>query len=148
MQAPEAICTNRKARHDYEVLDKIEAGIVLLGTEIKAVREHRVSLDGAYATVSDGNVYLVGCNIEPYSHGRVDEHEPKRQRRLLMHRTEIRKFAEKTSERGLTLIPLSLYFIAGRLKVELAICRGRQNHDKRQAIKDREDKKRLKKIRD
>lgn len=138
------ICQNRKARYDYEVVETLEAGIVLKGTEIKSVREHRVTLDGAYANVDGGQVMLVGCNIEPYSHGNVHNHEAKRDRRLLLNKSEIAKFADKASVRGFTLIPLSMYIKDGKAKIELAVCRGRQTHDKRHAIKEREVKKAMK----
>lgn len=137
------VCQNRKARYDYEVVETLEAGIVLRGTEIKSVRDNRVTLDGAYATVDGGQVTLVGCNIEPYSHGNVHNHEAKRDRRLLLNKSEITKFADKASIRGFTLIPLSMYIKDGRAKIELAVCRGRQTHDKRQAIKNREAKKEM-----
>jgi len=141
------VCQNRKARFDYEVLEVIEAGIVLLGTEIKSVRDHHVSLDGAYAVVTDAKeVSLIDCNIEPYSHGNVNNHESKRPRKLLMHRKEIRSFAEKASIKGFTLIPLGIYMVKGRAKVELGVCRGKQLHDKRQSIKDRDVKKELRKF--
>lgn len=131
-------CQNRKARYEYEILDTIEAGIVLKGTEIKSIRQYHVSLDGAYAVVQDGQLVLVGCNIEPYSHGNIHNHEPKRNRKLLLHKREIRKFAEKAKIKGYTLVPLSVYLEKGYAKVELAICKGKQLHDKRQAIKDRD----------
>lgn len=137
------ICQNRKARYDYDVVETLEAGIVLKGTEIKSIRDHRVTLDGAYATVNDGQVTLVGCSIEPYSHGNLLNHEPKRDRRLLLHKREIAKFADKASIRGFTLIPLSIYLKGGKAKIELAVCRGRQTHDKREAIKTREAKKEM-----
>lgn len=132
------VCQNRKARHEYEIIDTIEAGIVLKGTEIKSVRQHHVSLDGAYAVVNGGEVTLLNCNIEPYKQGNTNNHEPKRQRRLLLHKSEIAKFAEKASVKGYTLVPLAIYLSGGRAKVELAVCRGKQLHDKRQALKDRQ----------
>lgn len=141
------ICQNRKAHFEYEVLETLEAGIVLTGTEIKSVRDHRVSLDGAYATITDNNVELIGCNIEPYTHGNIHNHESKRTRRLLLNRREIRSFAEKSSIKGFTIIPLSMYLSSGKAKVELGVCRGKQLHDKRQAMKDRDAKKELRKIR-
>lgn len=131
-------CQNRKARYEYEVLDTIEAGIVLQGTEIKSIRQFHASLDDAYAVVQDGQLVLVGCNIEPYSHGNIHNHEPKRNRKLLLHKREIRKFAEKAKIKGFTLVPLSIYLEKGIAKVELAICKGKQLHDKRQTIKDRD----------
>jgi SsrA-binding protein len=138
MNTTEIVCQNRKARYEYEVVETLEAGIVLKGTEIKSVKQHHVSLDGAFAIVNDGNVTLVNCNIEPYSHGNVNNHEPKRQRRLLLNKTEIKKFAEKAKVKGFTLIPLSMYISNGKAKVELAICRGKQLHDKRASIKERD----------
>lgn len=132
------MCQNRKARFEYEILETLEAGIVLTGTEIKSVRMHHVSLDGAFAVVANGGVTLVNCNIEPYQHGNIHNHEPKRQRRLLLKKSEIAKFAEKAKVKGFTLVPLSMYIQQGIAKVELAICRGKQIHDKRQAIKDRD----------
>lgn len=131
-------CQNRKARYEYEVLDKIEAGIVLQGTEIKSIRQSHASLDGSYAIIQDGQLLLIGCNIEPYSHGNINNHQPKRNRVLLLHKREIKKFAEKAKIKGLTLIPLSIYLEKGRAKVELAVCKGKQLHDKRQTIKDRD----------
>lgn len=139
----EIVCQNRKARFEYEILETIEAGIVLKGTEIKSVRQHHVSLDGSFAVIVDGSVTLVGCNIEPYKQGNIHNHEPQRQRRLLLNRSEINKFAEKAKIRGFTLIPLSMYISDGRAKVELAVCRGKQIHDKRAAIKDRDIKRDL-----
>lgn len=132
-------CQNRKARFEYEILDTIEAGIVLQGTEIKSIRQSHVTLDGSYAIVQDGQLILVGCNIEQYSHGNIHNHQPKRNRVLLLHKQEIRKFAEKAKVKGLTLIPLSVYLEKGIAKLELAVCRGKQLHDKRQSIKDRDN---------
>lgn len=131
-------CQNRKARYEYEIIDTIEAGIVLQGTEIKSIRQFHASLDGSYAIVQDGQLTLVGCNIEPYSHGNIHNHQPKRNRTLLLHKREIRKFAEKAKIKGFTLVPLSIYLEKGVAKVELAICKGKQLHDKRQSIKDRD----------
>jgi SsrA-binding protein len=138
------ICQNRKARFEYEIIETLEAGIVLTGTEIKSVCLRHVSLDGAFAVVNDGQVTLVNCNIEPYKQGNSFNHEPKRQRCLLLHKNEIRGFAEKAKIKGFTLVPLSIYLKSGKAKVELAICRGRQIHDKRQAIKDRDIKRDMK----
>jgi len=138
MSNNQVVCQNRKARFEHEVLDTLEAGIVLKGTEIKSVRQHHVSLDGAFAIVTNGEVTLVNCNIEPYKQGNVHNHEPKRQRRLLLNKSEIAKFAEQAKIKGFTLVPLSMYIKNGKAKVELAVCRGKQLHDKRQAIKDRD----------
>lgn len=138
MSNNQVVCQNRKARFEYEVLETLEAGIVLKGTEIKSVRQHHVSLDGAFAVVANGEVTLVNCNIEPYKQGNIHNHEPKRQRRLLLNKSEIAKFAEKAKTKGFTLVPLSMYIKNGKAKVELAVCRGKQIHDKRQSIKDRD----------
>ncbi len=144
------VCQNRKARFEYEVLETLEAGIVLEGAEIKAVREHQVTLDGAYVVVDGGNVTLIGCGIERYRHlhgfSSNYMYDPKRPRRLLLHRQEIRNFAVKSSAKGFTIIPLSMYLSDGRAKIELGICRGKQLHDKRQAIKNRDADRELRKI--
>ncbi len=131
-------CRNRKAWHDYEIIDTIEAGIVLKGSEIKSVRQKKVSLDGSYAVVQGGQLILVGCNIDQYKEANIHNHEPKRNRTLLLHKQEIRKFAEKAKVKGFSLIPLSFYLTKGRAKVEIAVCRGKKLHDKRQAIKERD----------
>src|SRR3989440_8078142 len=126
------ICRNRRAYHEYEILDTIECGLVLTGTEVKSLREHAGSLEDAYARVEDGEVWLVNSDIPEYTMGNRLNHKPKRRRKLLLHRREIAKFAGKASERGYTLVPLKLYFKGGRAKVELAVARGKQFHDKRQ----------------
>jgi len=137
------ICQNRKAWHEYYVLDTIETGIVLKGTEIKSIRDHKVSLDGSYAKMENGEVWLIGCSIEEYSHGSHDNHEHKRRRKLLLHKNEIRKFAEKAEQIGHTLVPLKLYLSKGKAKIELAVCKGKQLHDKRQAMKERDTKREM-----
>jgi SsrA-binding protein len=129
------VCRNKRAFHDYEVMDRMEAGIVLNGTEVKSLRESQASLEDAYAKIEDGEIYLIGSDIPEYSMGNRMNHKPKRQRKLLLHRREIEKFAGKASQRGFTLVPLRLYFKRGLAKVELAVCRGKQLHDKRQAQK-------------
>jgi SsrA-binding protein len=116
-------------------MDRMEAGIVLNGTEVKSLRESQASLEDAYAKIEDGEIYLIGSDIPEYSMGNRMNHKPKRQRKLLLHRREIEKFAGKASQRGFTLVPLRLYFKRGLAKVELAVCRGKQLHDKRQAQK-------------
>jgi len=136
----EYICQNRKARFDYEILETIEAGIVLTGSEIKSIRLRNVSLDAAYADISDNQVNLINCNIEPYKQASMYNHNPKRSRILLLHRSEIKNFAEKSQIKGHTLIPLSLYLLNGRAKIELAVCKGKKNYDKRNSIKNREAK--------
>ena len=142
----ELICKNRKAFHEYDVIETIEAGIVLTGTEIKSIRLHHIYLDGSFAVVEDNQVFLVNCNIETYTKGTSNNHEPKRKRKLLLHKSEIRKFAEHAKIKGFTLIPLQVYIVRGRDKIDLAICKGKQLHDKRQAIKDREAKKETKNV--
>lgn len=135
------IAQNRKARHDYHIEDTFEAGIVLSGTEVKALRAGRASLVDGYATVDDGEVWLRGVHIPEYDLGTWNNHAPRRVRKLLLRRDEIRKIMSKTREPGLTLIPLSLYFKDGYAKVELALARGRKAYDKRQAIAERESKR-------
>ena len=129
------IADNRRARHDYHLLDRYEAGLQLTGTEVKSLRDGRVTLGQAYADLRDGEVWLIGAHIDEYAQGNVANHEPDRDRKLLLHRREIVKFAGKASERGFTLVPLRLYFRRGRAKVELAIARGKQLHDKRETLK-------------
>jgi SsrA-binding protein len=129
------VCRNRRAFHDYEVLDRLECGLVLAGTEVKSLRTRGASLDEAYAKVEEGEVWLIGCDIPEYAMGNLLNHKPRRPRKLLLHRREIAKFAERASQRGFTLVPLRLYFKDGRAKVEIAVCRGKQLHDKREDLK-------------
>lgn len=132
------IADNRKAFHDFHILETFEAGIALLGTEVKGIREGRANLRDAFAKVERGEVWLYNVHINPYSHRGYVDHDPKRRRRLLLHRQEIRKLIGKTVEKGLTLVPTRLYFKRGRVKVALALARGKQAHDKRESIKRRE----------
>ncbi len=129
------VCRNKKALHDYEVHDTLECGLVLKGTEVKSLREGSASLDGSYAKVEGGEVWLVGSDIPEYTMGNQLNHKPKRPRKLLLHRHEIARFAGKASERGFTLIPLRIYFKEGIAKVELAVARGKQLYDKRESKK-------------
>jgi SsrA-binding protein len=129
------ICRNKRAFHDYHISDTLECGIVLTGTEVKSLRDGHASLEDAYARLENGEVWLIGSDIPEYAMGNRMNHKPKRPRKLLLHRREIAKFAGKASEQGHTLVPLRLYFKAGRAKVELAVARGKQLHDKRQAKK-------------
>ena len=131
------IATNRRARHDYNILETHECGVVLVGTEVKALREGRASLNDAFATIDDGEVWLRGLHIPEYSHGNWTNHPPKRNRKLLLHRSEIDSLIGKTRDGNNTLIPLSLYFKNGRLKVELGLARGKEDDDKRQGVKRR-----------
>ncbi len=123
---------NRAAAHNYFLLEKFEAGIVLTGTEVKSVRAGRANLKDSYAIIKDGELWLLNAHIGPYEHGNIYNHEPLRTRKLLVHQNEIRKLIGKTQQRGLTLIPLRLYFRRGRVKVELALARGKQLWDKRE----------------
>ena len=126
---------NRKARHDYTVLETIECGIVLSGTEVKSVRHGELSLAGAYGAVLKGELWLLGADIAAYKFGNRFNHEPKSQRKLLVHAKEIRELQLKTEAKGLTLVPLKVYLKHGKIKVDLGVCRGKQLHDKRDAIK-------------
>jgi SsrA-binding protein len=132
------IAENRKAFHDYHILDTWEAGMVLLGTEVKSIREGRVNLRDSYARVERGEVWLYNVNISAYSHRGYADHEPLRQRKLLMHRDEIRKLIGKTTEKGMTLVPVRMYFKNGRVKVAIGLAKGKKEYDKRETIKRRE----------
>ena len=130
------VAENRKARHNFEVIDALECGIALLGSEVKSLRDGKASLDEAYARVKGGEVWLYGADSAEYPQATLWNHEPKRPRKLLLHASEVRKFAGLAHEKGLTLIPLRLYFTErGLAKVLLGLCRGRKTHDKREAIK-------------
>jgi SsrA-binding protein len=135
------IAQNRRARHEYEVLDTLECGIVLVGSEVKSLRNGKVSLEEAHARVKSSEVWLIGCDIPEYTQANQFNHEPKRHRKLLLHRGEISKFAMRAKEKGLTLVPLKMYFDKGRAKLLLGLCRGRQLHDKRDKMK-KDDMKR------
>jgi len=137
-KAQRVIADNRKAYHDYHVLDTWEAGIALLGTEVKSIREGSVNLRDSYARLENGEVWLLNVHIGPYSHTGWDTHAERRQRKLLLHRDEIRKLTGRIVERGLTLVPLQLYFKNGRVKVSLALVKGKQEHDKRETLRRRE----------
>lgn len=129
------IASNRKASHDYFVLERLECGIALRGTEVKAVRAGHVSLVGAFARAAEGSVFIQNLTIQPYEFGNQFNHDPLRPRRLLLHRNEIKRLESQTSQKGLTLIPLSVYMKHGLVKVELALCRGKQQKDKRETLK-------------
>ena len=129
------ITQNRKARHNYTVLDTLECGILLVGSEVKSLRNGQVSLEEAYARVKDDEVWLVGCDIAEYVEANRFNHPPRRPRKLLMHRREVKRFAHRAFEKGLTLVPLEMHFKRGLAKVVLGICRGKQQQDKRQAMK-------------
>ncbi len=137
-KAQRLIADNRKALHDYHVLDSWEAGVALLGTEVKAIREGSVNLRDSYARLENGEVWLMNLHISPYSHTGYAHHDERRQRKLLLHRHEIQKLMGRVVEKGLTLVPLRMYLNKGRVKVALALVKGKQAHDKRETIRRRE----------
>jgi SsrA-binding protein len=137
-QERKVIARNRRARHDYHIEDVVEAGLVLTGTEVKSLRAGRASLTDGFAQITDGEMWLLGVHIPEYTHGTWTNHEPRRPRKLLLHRKEIDRLASKTAERGFTIIPLSLYFSGGKVKVELAVARGKRTYDKRQDLAQRD----------
>ena len=132
------IAENRKAYHDFHLLETFEAGVALLGTEVKAIREGRVNLRDSFARVDGGEVFLYNVHISPYSHRGYADHEPLRKRKLLLHKDEIRKLIGKTVEKGMTLIPVRMYFKKGRVKVAVSLAKGKKEYDKRETIKKRE----------
>jgi len=132
-----ALAVNRKARHDYEILETFEAGMALQGTEVKAARQGKVQLKDSYVDVRDGEAYLVGAHISPYTHGNRENHEPERPRKLLLHRREVDKLFGRIMMKGLTVVPLRVYLKGNLIKVEIALVRGKQLHDKRQAERER-----------
>ncbi len=133
------VASNRKARHDYDVLDTFEAGMSLVGTEVKSLREGKIVLKDAHARAEDGELWLIGVHIAPYElTDGFGGHDPERRRKLLLHRFEIDELAERTAREGLTIIPLSVYFKEGKAKIELGLARGRRNYDKRHAIAERD----------
>lgn len=132
------ISVNRKARHEYIFLQTFEAGIVLQGTEVKSLREGKTNFVDSYATIIRNEVWLIGMHINPYKHGNINNHEPVRDRKLLLNRGEIKKLIGKINEKGLTLIPYRLYFKNGKVKVELALAKGKKIYDKRESIKKRD----------
>jgi SsrA-binding protein len=135
------VAQNRRARHDYHIEDTVEAGLVLTGTEVKSLREGRASLVDGYAAEKDGEIWLHNVHIPEYTQGTWTNHEPRRARKLLLHREQIRKLSGKTRETGLTLVPLALYFKDGYAKVEIGLARGKRSYDKRQALAEREAKR-------
>ncbi len=132
------VATNRKARHDYFIEETVEAGLALTGTEVKSLREGRVNLKDSYAAVKDGEAFIVGCHISPYSHGNIMNPDPERTRKLLLHKSEIRRLLGKLTQKGYTLVPLSVYFKAGRAKMELGLAKGKRLYDVRETIKEKE----------
>jgi SsrA-binding protein len=140
-QGRKVVAQNRKARHDYHIDDVFEAGLVLVGTEVKSLRAGQASLVDGFAHVRDGEVWLAGVHIPEYTEGTWTNHSARRRRKLLLHRDEIRKLIGKTRESGHTIVPLSLYFKDGRAKVEIALAKGKRNYDKRQTLRERQDRR-------
>ncbi|MFC8044540.1 SsrA-binding protein SmpB [Nocardia sp. NPDC057353] len=145
-QGRKVIATNRKARHNYSILDVYEAGIALVGTEVKSLREGKASLVDAFATVDNGEVWLRGLHIPEFSHGTWTNHAPRRVRKLLLHKKEIERLVGKSREGNQTLVPLSMYFSDGKVKVELALARGKQDYDKRQDLAKRDAEREVTRI--
>jgi SsrA-binding protein len=140
------ITSNKKAFHDYQILEKIEAGLVLTGSEVKSLREGRCNLKDSYARIRDGQAWLIGMNISQYKNAGYSGHEPERDRKLLLHKNEIRKIHRRVMEKGVTLIPLKIYFKKGIAKVEIGIAAGKREYDKRQTIERRERERELKRL--
>ncbi len=145
-QKRKTICKNRRARFQYEIEETMEAGLVLQGSEVKSMRDGRAHLSDAYGRIRNGELYLVKAHVEPYKQANQQNHDPERERKLLLHRREIRRLHVKLRERGLTLVPLEMYFKDGRVKVELALARGKKLYDKRQTIAKRDSDKRLRRL--
>ena len=143
MAGEKVIATNRKAFHNFSILETYEAGLVLRGTEVKSLREALVNFKDCYAAIDNGEAWLIGCHITPYHHGSDANHDPERKRKLLLHRREIGRLLGKVAERGLTLVPLRLYFKQGRAKIELGLARGKKLHDKRAAIRERDERREI-----
>ena len=141
------VCQNKKAYHDYEIMETFEAGMILLGTEVKSLREGRANLKDSHAKVRKGEIYLYGLHISPYTHASYENHEPERVRKLLLHRYEIKRLVGKTQERGFSLIPLKIYFKEGKAKVELALARGKKLYDKRETLKRKEEAREMERLR-
>ncbi len=137
------IAENRKARHDFHIVERVEAGIALTGTEVKSLRDGGGTIREAYAQLRDGELYLVGANIAPYRQGNIQNHDPLRDRKLLLHRREIEQLGAKVAQRGMTLVPLSLYLTNGKVKLELGLARGKEGVDKRHAIAERDARRQM-----
>jgi SsrA-binding protein len=140
------VASHRRARHDYEILDSFEAGLVLRGPEVKSLRAGRANLADAYAILRRGEVFLVNAHISPYAQASRENPDPRRERKLLLHRAEIARLQGRVEERGLTLVPLEIYFAKGRAKVRLGLARGRRRYDKREAIREREEQRDLQRV--
>ncbi|MFZ6017926.1 MAG: SsrA-binding protein SmpB [Nitrospirota bacterium] len=137
------VCQNRKAYHDYHIEETLEAGIALLGTEVKSLREGKANLKDSYVIVKGSEVFLLNCHVSPYSHGNISNHDPVRTRKLLLHRAEIEKLSGKTTHKGYTLIPLKIYFKDSRAKVEIGLAKGKRLFEKRETIKEREARREI-----
>ncbi|HTK83122.1 MAG TPA: SsrA-binding protein SmpB [Bacteroidota bacterium] len=142
--AERVVVTNRKALHDYFIISTYETGIALKGTEVKSLRQASANLQDGYAVIKNGEVWLLGMQISPFEKGNINNHDPKRDRKLLMHKEEIRRLIGKIQEKGLTLVPLKVYFKKNIVKVQLGLARGKKEYDKREAIKKRETERQLK----
>jgi SsrA-binding protein len=139
------VCTNRKAYHNYAIIETYEAGISLLGTEVKSLREGKANLKDSYAIIKDNEVFLLNCHISPYSHGNIQNHDPLRTRKLLLHKKEINKLMGSVTRKGFTLIPLKIYFKRGKAKVEIGLAKGKRKYEKRDTIKEREARREIEK---
>jgi SsrA-binding protein len=146
-EANKNAATNRKARHDYEIISAVEAGVALQGTEVKAIREGRVNLTDAYARFRNGELWLIGMHISPYTKSAAQNHDPLRDRKLLLHHQELKKLRRQVEEKGITLIPLRVYFSKHLIKIEVGLARGKKQFDKRQAIAQRDQKRDLERLR-
>jgi SsrA-binding protein len=142
-EGEKVVITNRKARHEYFILENYEAGIALRGTEVKSLRLGDGNLNDAYAMLTNGEVWLLNMHISPYEHGNINNHEPRRERKLLLTKKEIRRLIVKTGEKGLTLIPLRVYFKKGKAKIEIGLAKGKKTYDKREDIKRREHEREM-----
>ena len=145
MSGKKIVCTNRKAHRDYTFVDRFEAGMVLTGTEVKSLRDGKANLKDSYAQIEREELFLYNMHISPYTHGNIANHDPTRKRKLLMHKREIQRLIGKIQEKGLALIPVSVYFVRGKAKVELALGKGKREYDKRQDIKKREQTREIEK---
>lgn len=141
------VCQNRKAHHDFEIVETVEAGMVLEGTEVKSLREGRANLKDSYAKIKRGEAFLYGMHISPYPHAAYNNHDPERVRKLLLHKREILRLGSKTKEKGYSLVPLKVYFRKGKAKVELALAKGKKAYDKRETIKRKEETRQLERLR-
>lgn len=140
------ICKNRKAFFNFEIEDTFEVGISLMGSEVKSLRDGKANLSDSYGKIRNGEIFLVDCHISPYSQANRENHEPLRERKLLLHRQEIKKLTGKVAERGYSLIPLRMYFKNGKVKVEMGLARGKKNYDKRESIKKKDQRRELERM--